>query len=223
MNKMFAQRSFCTTRVDLVDLQKKSLAVSTVVLCLAMSVGTVHGTVIDFESFEDSFVLTDQVAGLTVSGGTVLTAGVSLNEIDFPPKSGLNALAALSGRLTVAFAEPIKEFSAYFTFGEPLLFSLFDSSGDSSGSFESPIASNLGAFTLIDFSIPGVASVLIASQDSRAFTMDDLRFNATVGHSPEPGSITLFAVAALAAVAARRRKRPCRPKSMRNVQLGLCD
>lgn len=132
-------------------------------------------------------------------------------------------MAALSGRLTLAFAKPINEFSAYFTFGEPLLLPLFDSSGHASGSFESPIASNLGAFTLIDFSIPGVASVLIASQEGSAFTMDDLLFSSTVAHSPEPGSITLFAVAALAAVAVRRRNRPCRPKSTRNVQFGLCD
>jgi hypothetical protein len=41
---------------------------------------------IGFEGYVDSYALTDEIAGVAFSGGTVLTAGIGLNEsIIHPP------------------------------------------------------------------------------------------------------------------------------------------
>lgn len=177
-------------------------------LWLAIAAGTAQATLVDFESFVDNFALSNEVPGLTVSGGTVVTAGISLNEIDFPPTSGLNVLAAPSGSLTLGFLEPITDFSAYLTFAEPLAFSAFGVGGNLLLSFGSPVGSNLGSTALINFNMPGVTLLVIAGQGGSGFTLDDLSFNSvtpTPTPIPEPSTLSLLAVALATALIRRRR------------------
>src|SRR5712672_727975 len=75
---------------------------------------------IDFDGFADSDILTNQVAGLTFANAAVLTAGISLNEFEFPPLSGSNVAFDAGGAMTIAFASPIDAFSGHFTYLTPL-------------------------------------------------------------------------------------------------------
>ena len=49
-----------------------------------------YGATLDFESLSDGDAVTNQFIGegVTFSNASILTAGVSLNEFEFPPKSG---------------------------------------------------------------------------------------------------------------------------------------
>jgi hypothetical protein len=173
-------------------------------LCLGL---TTYGTLampIDFESFTDSSPLTNEVSGFTFSGGTVLTAGVSLNEFDYPPSSGENVLAAFLGSLTVSADTPFDQFSASFTFEEVLNFSGFDDLGNLLFSFDSPVASNLGSHTVIGHIASGITSLVVASQSGTPFTMDDLDISAA--SIPEPGTLGLLTLGGLAAARVRRRR-----------------
>jgi len=171
--------------------------------CLALICNGAAATPIDFEAFTDLFPLTNEISGFDFSGGTVLTAGVSLNEIDYPPSSGTNVLAAFSGSLTVTAVTPFNQFAANFTFDEPLNFSGFDDLGNLLFSFDSSIAYNLGSYTQIGYSEPGIASLVITSQSGDPFTMDDL----SVATVPEPSTLGLIPLGALAAVMVRRGRK----------------
>jgi hypothetical protein len=64
---------------------------------------------IDFESLSDSEIVTTQYAGVgvTFSNATALTAGISLNEFDFPPNSGVNVVYDEGGPMTISFDIPV--------------------------------------------------------------------------------------------------------------------
>ena len=194
--------------MSIVTVQKSSFRQLLLVLFLGTAANTAQAIPIDFEIFADNFALTNEVTGLTVLGGAVLTAGLGLNEIDFPPTSGLNVLAAPSGSLTFGFLDPITDFSAYFTFNESLAFTAFNAGGDLLLSFGSTMASNLGSATLIQFNTLGISSLLIANLGGSGFTLDDLSFSSMVPpiSVSEPSTLPLLAIAGLAAVLVRRRK-----------------
>src|SRR5580698_1855718 len=76
---------------------------------------------LNFEDFPDgtpipdSTSITTQFPGLTFTNTTVITAGISLNEFEFPPRSGSNVAFDDGGPITIAFASPTSSFSGYFT------------------------------------------------------------------------------------------------------------
>ncbi|MBV8732701.1 MAG: hypothetical protein JO336_23060, partial [Acidobacteriia bacterium] len=80
---------------------------------------------LDFEGYPDSTILTNQYLGVTFSNAIVLTAGISLNELEFPPHSGMNVASDNGGPLSILFASPIASFSGYFTYAEPLALDAF--------------------------------------------------------------------------------------------------
>jgi hypothetical protein len=53
---------------------------------------------VDFEGLADSTSLTNQYAGLLFTNASVVTAGLSLNEIEFPPRSGVNVAIDTGGQ-----------------------------------------------------------------------------------------------------------------------------
>lgn len=187
--------------------EKRTTVIAIVIaLCLSFASQFTFALPLDFEDFTDSSPLTNEIIGFTFSGGTVLTAGVGLNEIDFPPRSGTNVLAALLGSLTVIANVPFGQFSAYFTFDEQLMFSGFDVAGNLLFSFNSPINSNLGSNSLIGFAAPEISSLVIATQGSTPFTMDDLDVSTVTVTVPEPGTLALLPLGLLAAAYIRRRR-----------------
>ena len=63
-----------------------------------------NAATIDFEGFPDSTVLTSQYLGLTFANTIVLTSGISLNEFELPPHSGVNVASDNNGPVTMTSA-----------------------------------------------------------------------------------------------------------------------
>jgi len=97
----------------------------------------------DFENLSDSDVVTTQYAGLTFSHALVLTAGISLNEFEFPPTSGANVIFDDGGAITIDFQSPVVGVSGYFTYLTNLSFSAYDDNDVLLGTVFSSFGSNL--------------------------------------------------------------------------------
>jgi hypothetical protein len=160
-------------------------------------------TVITFEGLADGTSVTNQFSGVTFSSATVLTAGVSLNELEFPPKSGTNVVFDDGGPMAISFATPLASFAGFFTYGEQLTLVGFDASGNVVGTVLSMFDNNL-ALSGDPGSTPneqlqlsfagGISSVLIEGDPSGgSFVLDDATLT-TQGAVPEPGSFVLLGV-----------------------------
>jgi hypothetical protein len=163
-----------------------------------------QASIIDFETFPDSTPIIDstsittQFPGLTFTDTTVISAGIGLNELEFPPHSGINAAFDDGGPISIAFASPISSFSGYFTYDEPLTLAAFDASDDPVATATSLFSSNdalygdpgssPNEFLVVTF-IAGISSVTITGDPAgSSFVMDDISFTSAV---PEPNSILL--------------------------------
>jgi hypothetical protein len=173
---------------------------------------------INFDTLTELDALGTQLPGLSFSNATVLTAGSSLNELEFPPRSGSNVIFDDAGTMSIAFNAPIVSFGGYFTYLGPLTLTAYDASHNVLGQVGSLFNSNLAlsgdagslANEFIQFtSALGIASVTIAGDPfGSSFVMDDLTFDdgRTSESVPEPTTAALFGVA-LAVGAARRKWR----------------
>jgi hypothetical protein len=153
---------------------------------------------IDFEGFNDGDILTNQIPGLTFTNTAVLTAGFSLNEIDFPPHSGVNVVSDNGGPISIVFDTPVFGFAAYFTYVEPLSLVAFNASNTQVASASSLYSNNTG--TAGDFgsspnellqvsSLAGISFASITGGPAGgSFVMDDVTLTTTV---PEPSSLSL--------------------------------
>ncbi len=153
-----------------------------------------QATLVTFEGLSDNLSLSNEVPGLIFNGATVLTAGISLNEFDFPPKSGDNVASALSGLLEITFSDLMDTVSGYFSYTSPLTLSIYNTGGDLLASTQSAGANNLGSNELISLSSHGIALLRINSNDH--FTLDDLSYNTT--SIPEPATTVLLSIGAIA-------------------------
>jgi hypothetical protein len=168
---------------------------------------------IDFETLGLDEFVTNQFAsdGVLFGNAVTLVAGISLNEIDFPPSSGSNVISGLgSGPLTADLISEVSHVSFQITTANVARVRYFDASAVLLG--EVLVDPNLGGHTLVSFDSPGIASVSIGSQaNSSAFflTVDDFGFSGSV---PEPSTLALMICGGLPLAAARfRRRRMPRP------------
>jgi hypothetical protein len=155
--------------------------------------------VIDFEAFSDGTSITNQYAGVTFTNATVITAGIDLNEIEFPPESGVNVVFDDGGPITIDFDSPVLSFGAYFTYAEPLTLDGFDDTDALVASVTSAFSSNL-ALSGDPGSSPdeflevsdaaGISSVTITGDPAGgSFTMDNATITSLPANSvPEPGT-----------------------------------
>ena len=67
---------------------------------------------LDFEGLPDSTILTTQYPGITFTNAIILTAGISLNEFEFPPHSGMNVVSDIEELITIKFQQENLECSA---------------------------------------------------------------------------------------------------------------
>jgi hypothetical protein len=182
---------------------------------LSLNAGTI---VIDFEGFPDSTPITTQFPGLTFSNTTVITAGISLNEFEFPPYSGTNVAFDDGGPISVSFTTQLLSFGGYFTYAEPLTLEGFDAGNNQVASAVSlfsnnealsgDVGSSPNEFLSIVFA-GGISSVTITGDpQGSSFVLD----NATVTSAvPEPAS-TFLVLAAAATLFGVRGKHVCRNK-----------
>lgn len=185
-------------------------------LC-ATSVVSAAPTVIDFDLLSDGDVLTNQVAGIVFSNATVLSAGWSLNDSDYPPRSSANVVLDTGGQIVIDFASPVVSVGGYFTYVTQLTLSAYDAGLNLVASDSSDFLSNLASSgevgsspnEYIGVSAPGTVISRIIVKGSAAgdsFVLDDLTFEFGDEQAlPEPDRLVLLATALVAASLARRR------------------
>jgi hypothetical protein len=171
--------------------------------------------VIDFEAFGDGDSLTTQIPGLTFLNATVLTAGISLNEFEFPPFSGTNVAIDDGGPMRIDFASSIASFSGRFTYLSPLLLEAFNASDVLLGSVASLFSNNLALSgdsgsapnELLQLSGVGISYVTITGETlGGSFAMDDASIDASAA-VPEPSTLSLLALGGAGLVCRWRRRR----------------
>jgi hypothetical protein len=177
-------------------------------------------TVLDFEGSPDSTILTNQYPGVTFTNAIILTAGVSLNEFEFPPLSGVNVASDNGGPMSITFATPVMSFAGYFTYLEPLTMSAFDAADDQVASASSLFSDNLACLAgppcsgdpgsspneLIQVSFTGgVSSVTITGDPAGgSFTLDDATYTTAPVAIPEATNAFQISVG-LGVLAIRKR------------------
>jgi hypothetical protein len=151
--------------------------------------------------------------GITFSNTVALTAGISLNEIEFPPRSGdiVVANAGLS-IMSLVFSIPVMSAGGFFTYSIPggsLLLTAYDEGGNPMGQTGASYSDNTaGGFGDAGSSpneflqIAGVGPIYRLDIDGGAgsFSLDD--FTAAV---PEPSSLLLFLGGLVGIVAWKQR------------------
>ena len=182
---------------------KKSMLVVLVVIGF-LTVGFVKAsaeTIIDFEGLSDSEIVTTQFLslGLTFEHTIALTAGISLNEFEFPPRSGSNVVFDDGGPITISFTAPMSGVGAYFTYLTALTLSFYNNLDVLLGTATSAFSTNLALSGdpgsspnehLLLADTPGIFKVVITGDPDAggSFTMDDL----TLTSVPEPATLILL-------------------------------
>jgi hypothetical protein len=182
-----------------------------------MFAGAGYGaTTVDFEQFKDGAQLTNQISGLQITNATVATVGISLNEFEFPPHSGVNAAFDDGGPITILFATPLLEFDGYFTYTTALSLDAFGVGQQIVASEVSKFSSNLALsgdpgsspnefFQLTSTS--GISRVTITGDPAGgSFAVDDLSFQTRQAPAiPEPKASSLVVAGLLVALFLRLR------------------
>jgi hypothetical protein len=138
---------------------------------------------LNFEGFPDGTLLTNQYPNFTFSNVIILTSGISLNEFEFPPHSGVNVVSDNNGPMVIGFLTSVVSFGAYFTYAEPLALDAFDKLGNQVDSVLSPFGANLALsgdpgsspneFLQVKYT-GGISSVTITGDPAGgSFVMDD--------------------------------------------------
>lgn len=187
---------------------KRCSFVVTVIICSLLwgSAPQALATVVGFEGLDDSTPVTNQFAGDGVSflNATVLKAGVTLNETEFPPLSGENVVFDDGGAISVWFAQPASQVAAFLTYTVAVTLTAFDALDNPVGSVSSSFAENFvstgnppNEMLAVAFA-PGIHHITIWGSDIGAsFVLDDLTFD--LNSVPEPGSTLLVSIALCAA------------------------
>jgi hypothetical protein len=172
---------------------------------------------LDFENLSDSTVIGSSYAlnGVTLSGGVIATAGISLNDFDFPPNSGTSVAIDATGPINLSFTTPISSFLGYFTYAEPLTVTAFDSANQTVATATSLLSSNFVSSgnapnELVQLSFAGGIDHLTISGNPNglSFVVDDITFNTvdTVPPAvvPEPGTLLLIGTGVVGLFSYRR-------------------
>jgi hypothetical protein len=143
----------------------------------------------------DYTAVTDQYSslGVTFANATLLTAGICLNEIDFPPVSGSNVVFDDGGPMTINFSTLVTNAGGYFTYGTSLTLEAFDILNSPIGTVTSSASSNFGSNELIHIAFADGISQLVITGDiaGGSFTLDDFTATPVTG-VPEPSMLLLL-------------------------------
>ncbi len=163
---------------------------------------------LNFEGFPDGTNLTTQYPGLTFSNTQILTAGIGLNEFEFPPHSGTNVASDNGGPISILFATPTNTFSGDFTYTVPLTLKGFNGAGTQVASATSKFGNNLACLAgppcsgqagsspnelLSVSSLSGISRVTITGDlAGGSFVLDDATITSSPSTAvPEPSTFLL--------------------------------
>lgn len=181
--------------------------------------------VVDFESLANLTSLTTQLAGFTFSNARVLQAGTTLNELDFPPKSGVNAVLDDGGALGVRFDTPVLSVGAFLTYVTPITLTAYDSLDNvmatatslygNNGALAGEPGSRPNEWLQLSLAVASIARVEFRGiATGSSFVLDDLVVDAgDPSPVPEPHSLALVLGALwLARAAAQPQGHTGRPR-----------
>jgi len=193
---------------------KRALTLLPVLILIASQVA--FSDTIDFENFTDGDQITGQIPGLSFSNALVISAGLSLNEIDFPPHSGTNVLVNTDSTLSIDFTDSITSFSGFFTYATNVTIAGFDVLGNQVASITSAFSDNIigtggtpNELLSLGFA-NGFSRVTMTTAGAFFFVVDDISFTpggATAAPPvPEPSSFVLLATGVSLLVIVLRRR-----------------
>ncbi len=178
---------------------------------LMMAATSSGAIVITFDGLADSELVTSQFSGVTFTGASVLTQGVSLSPV-YPPVSPSNTVFDITGQMTIALGPSVVDAGGFFTYNTPLTLQYFGGGGALLATLTSSFSQNFTGTgnppnEFIQFTSPlGIHSMtIIGNPSGNSFTMDNLTYS-TGSAVPEPGS-TISVLAAFAIPLLRRRSR----------------
>jgi hypothetical protein len=173
-------------------------------ISILLSTLALPATVIDFDNLSDGDIVTLQFPGLAFANTQVLTAGISLNEFEFPPRSGSNVVSDLGGPITIEFTSPILSFTGYFTYTVPLTLTAYNEADRQVATATSAFLNNLaclagppctgdpGSFPnelLQVGSSAGITRIVIkGALGGNSVVLDDVTFQAAITEVPEVGT-----------------------------------
>lgn len=160
--------------------------------------------VYDFDTLGDLEILDQQYVGLRFTNSSVYRSGAvggSLNEPEFPPKSGDGVAVDDRGAIGISFSQPVFFVGGYFTYFTRLSFSVFDSADvllrtvnsrfDANSLLSGDVGSSPNEFLSFDDASGAIARIVIAGDPGGvSFALDDL----TVDNGntvPEPQTLWL--------------------------------
>ncbi len=152
-----------------------------------------HAGLLDFEDLPDLAAVGAiySTHGVHFTNAVSLTAGFSLNELDYPPSSGIVAIGDDLAPIDITFDSPAEDISAYFTYASQLTFTAYDAIGTIIGTYVNPGFENLGSTELISLAFTDVSSFTIAGEWDGSYIMDGLSFTLSPTGVPEPSTLLL--------------------------------
>jgi hypothetical protein len=201
----------------------RTIVFATVAILVARS--TASATTITFETLSDGDAVTNQFSGVHFTDATVLSAGISLNELEFPPHSGNNVVFDDGGPITIVFDSVLTLFQGYVTYGVSLTANAYDTSHAVLGSYTSLFSNNEALSgdpssspnELVSFSsLTGISSVTITGDPGGgSFVLDDVTFSLLPAPGPavpEPGTLSLLMTGIALGVRDRKRRAAGHPR-----------
>lgn len=167
----------------------------------------IGATIFDFESYGDGDAVSDLYPGVALTNATAIVASASLNEFEFPPRSGNTVVFDDGGGIGIAFSIPVSSVAAYVTYGARLTVSAYDAALNLLATDLSTFVSNLalnGDLGSAPNELLSVASAtdihlvtIVADPAGGSFVMDDLTLEFGPGSVPEPPAGALLAIGAV--------------------------
>lgn len=189
------------------------MRICAITFCTLLGLPLAQAAVVDFEGLSDGEIVTTRYAGITFQNTVALTAGLSLNEFEFPPISGTNVVADNEGQIRINFLTPVTSVGGFFSYSTRLNFLAFDSAGvqvaavSSAFNNNSNLSGDAGSMPnefLQLFSDGGITSASIGGNPAGgSFVLDNLTFTPV----PVPAAMWLFGSGLLVLLSIARQKR----------------